>query len=130
MRRTVQCLGLVLTLLMLSACAGPKPEPTRERIENVQRIFYHEGSRYTLMIVDPETKQATMRTFYGQVALFFDISNGEPMWALYEVTDFYQDIDKWIPIYRLKIHMTSPSAVEGGAWNHGKFGSGSTEVIR
>lgn len=129
MRRNVQYLGFALTLLMLSACAGPKPQPTSERIENIQRVFYHEHSRYTLMVVDPETKQATMRTF-NNVVLFFDVSDGEPMWALYKVTDASWDITTWIPIYQLKIHMTSPSAVEGGAWNHGKFGSGSTEVIR
>ena len=129
MLRNVQYLGFALTLLMLSACAGPKPQPTSEHIENIQRVFYHEASRYTLMIVDPETKQATMRTF-DNVVLIFDVSDGEPMWALYTVTDFFRGISKWILIYQLKIHMSSPSAVEGGAWNHGKFGSGSTEVIR
>ncbi|MEK7584580.1 MAG: hypothetical protein AAB490_05020 [Patescibacteria group bacterium] len=131
MRYAVRCFGILLIMAMPSACGGgPKPQPTSERIENVQRVFYHERSRYTIMTMDPTTKKAAMRTFYSDVSLFFDVENGQPMWALHETVDYTHDFNQWIPVTQTEIHMTSPSAVEGGAWNHGKFGSGSTEVIR
>jgi len=77
MKRTFVCLAL-LALLSLVGCCGPQEGKT----QNVVAVFMtdYNGNNYTVMIMDPETKELTAKRYTSDVTLVMDVSPGEPMW--------------------------------------------------
>ena len=54
-----------------------------------------------------------------------DVSADKKMWVL--TRGYYAGRD---PVYEyVEIHIHAAKDVNGGGWNHGKFGSGQTNVI-
>ena len=115
----------ILAALALTACSDPLP-PDR-KVEHVRRVFMHDPEQYSVMVVGDT---AEMKLLYlGRCSAKF-------------VTDVPKDSDMW-----LFMHWTPPSStsginscdvvfhihatedVNGAGWNHGKFGSGMTNVV-
>jgi hypothetical protein len=121
----VAVLFIGICLFCLSSCDnGPK----QEKIENVVRIFMHEPGHYSLMIQLSGSISATMRTV--------NLSGCEPKFIM----DAPKDGEMWVYIEYPRLendnrgiadfHIHSENDIDGGGWNHGKFGSGQTQVIR
>ena len=60
--------------------------------------------------------------------LFTDVSKNQKMWARLVKNKSHKN-DRDGEFYYLEIHVRSVTDIEGGGWDHGKFGSGSTHVI-
>ncbi len=58
--------------------------------------------------------------------LIVDLSQGSLMWVRY-IKNFNFDFNC---LQLLEIHISSEKDIEGGGWNHGKFGRGQTSVIK
>lgn len=117
-----------LSFLMARACEI-KPLAD-ERINDVTRILMHERDRYTLIIKKPESLQLLMREFemgHGVVKIIADVPDGQMMWAAQKR---YQQFGCGSGCCGdLEIHVHSSQDINGGGWNHGKFGRGQTVVI-
>lgn len=62
------------------------------------------------------------------VSFVADVPTNEKMWVEIRAkcgSSFSADCFE-----RMTIHIHTPKEVEGGGWNHGKFGSGNTSVIK
>lgn len=123
--------SVILALLIAGCSFG---QMTDERIDDVARVFWHEGHRYSILV---ETGDNTYRTVSlphypcawgtGAVSVVSDVPTNEKMWVELRVergSNFSADCFE-----KIAIHVHSPKEVEGGGWNHGKFGTGTTSVI-
>lgn len=114
-------------LFFLSGC---REDEKVERMENVVRVFWHEGAHYSVMVRQPNSTRLHIIRLSPiweslekrGVRIFADVPLKDPMWA--EV--------KWrgCCLSDLEIHTHSEKNIEGGGWDHGKFGRGTTTVIR
>jgi len=112
---------LIISLLFTVGCAQHK---TGERTVEVQRVFMHNPGVYSGMYVDSE-KNVRVIGGYGATTLIIDIPEDRPMWV--KETKFSDGIDSY---WKYEFHVHSIKEVDGGGWNHGKFGSGQTSVVK
>ena len=114
---------------------------TENRTDNVVRVFWHEETRYSVMVQKPESAEIKTISFpracwgrskdnetrmIGNILILADVPDRSPMWVFSKIRD--ANFDGCIEL--LEIHIHSVKDVEGASWNHGKFGSGSTTVIQ
>lgn len=103
------------------------------RINNVVRVFWHENTRYSVQVREPgsvEIKTIRISPQYmcseNQLRLLADVPPEKSMWIRYVINQNW-DSDC---LKLLEIHIHSEKDIEGGGWNHGKFGRGQTSVIK
>lgn len=99
------------------------------RFDNVTRVFWHENTRYSIHFEQDGSKEIQVKTFtrVEKVKLIKDVSTEEHMW----VRAVGGKVLLGFTFYSLlEIHVHSEKDVEGGAWDHGKNGSGNTVVIQ
>lgn len=134
--RTIVIAGFALASL---GCADRKQGELR--IDNVVRVFMHEPHRYTLFAQWQESKELVPYEFtvysfehrdsHGNVLarcgihIRTDVARGEPMWATSERWGSSSPGNDCV----LTIHLHDPTEVEGGGWDHGKHGRGTTQVV-
>lgn len=61
----------------------------------------------------------------GKCTLLVDVPAGSNMWC-----EVYYRMEYGASFSYVTIHVRSPDDVNGAGWNHGKFGSGTTERVR
>ena len=126
MRMILFAIGVSL-LFGLSGCG----EPTEDRIENVVAVYMHEVDHYSVAVADSNSASSRVEIAYlsgqynsrGRVKIFRDVPAGKMMWVRRVRLN---DMDSHV---ELEIHIHSTADIQGGGWNHGKFGSGQTVVI-
>jgi len=125
-------LAVVICALMMGCSSG---EVSDERINNVVRVFWHEHDRYSVLVERSDSVYSTVSlpvntcgSKKDAVLIIADVPAHEKMWVSAKIRHG-SDLHANPCIEELKIHVHSLKDVEGGAWNHGKFGSGRTSVI-
>lgn len=120
--------NLIMILLILGLIATPwffrKTEIRNERF-NVVAVWKHEVNRYSVTI--KEGNILVDRGFAIDSVLITDVPEGSNMWyeAYYNYNSFSGGGYKWV-----NIHIHSVDDIGNAGWNHGKFGSGSTERVQ
>lgn len=126
----------VVSILFPLLIAGCERTVTIKQIENVERIFWHEGDKYSVLVKNDDNTYKTVRFPNYQcgsirdgdgVIIVADVPGDQKMW----VSTVVQEEDNIRPycFERLTIHIHSPHDIDGGGWDHGKFGRGQTSVI-
>lgn len=123
MRKKLMLLVL-LPIVLLLGCT----KKFDNKIE-VIRIFMHEPTRYSFIIRDNSSRELKIKTvdMNGRregIKIYADVATTENMWIRH-----YGQNEFLSPIEFLEIHIHGVYEIEGGGWNHGKFGRGTTTVI-
>lgn len=135
MKKSKWILVLVAIIVIFTSvgCSdGPRENVV---IENVVRVLYHEYNRYTFFTqpggINSEIFKKTVD--FGQynnedekIHILPDVEAGRKNWVRY---GFYISGSGSWTLIDAEIHIHSEKDIEGGGWNHGKFGSGATSVI-
>lgn len=88
----------------------------------IERVFMHQIGDYTVFVkegsrlVPKSLWNRCERRFGSQITLVADVPVGEPMYLVRKDGNYY-------------IHIHSADEVNGGEWNKGKFGKGTTTVV-
>ncbi len=129
-------IGILLVLCaVISGCAS---QPFEERVDDVVRVFWHERGRYSFHIQkDSSSEIEVYPADSGTIKIIADVPTDQKMWMYVRG---YSDGGWSCTGYNgehhgrcygvFEIHVHSEQDIEGGGWNHGKFGSGNTVVIR
>jgi hypothetical protein len=111
---------IVTIVFMFKSC---QCDPYSETIKfNVQKVFMNESTRFTFL-VDDSLKEVNL--LHGDVKIYFDIKSDAPMYIVYH----QECIGGTLSINYLEMHLHSKDDLNGGGWDHGKFGRGQTNVI-
>lgn len=129
---TIQRIVIVAWTLCLIGCGG-EPRKTTTKYTGITRVFMH-TKYYVTVFVPQEDGKIKQISLYGNrtgtisdedgVQFVQDVPPGESMWA--ETTDHF---DGWSSWTETTVHIHSVNDVEGGSWNNGKHGSGTTNVV-
>lgn len=111
-------------------CINSRTQPWEVKVENIERIFFHENFRFIYLVrkENGDIEPVSLTYFHEQkskLTYYDDVPAGKLMWALIKGKGNPKDGI----IADIKIHMHSVKDIEGGGWNHGKFGSGNTTVV-
>ena len=105
-------------------------EEGQDKIENVVRVFMHEPGNYSFLVEDKKSEKLVLMSYYTynqeEVDLVTDVPANQKMWA---TVSWEKRGDGSIFFKEIVIHLHSANDVEGGAWNHGKHGRGTTHVL-
>jgi hypothetical protein len=107
---------------------------------NVESIFFHESNDYTFFIKD-ETNN--IKTISSDSLRWQLIGRAEPLSGVVDQVNIFDDVNENEKSYivlttnvegylcniSIDIH-TRLDRIQGGKWNHGKFGSGQTVKIQ
>ena len=123
------------TAILFIGCFFQPERIEEEKIDNVVRVFWHEGNNFSVMVKPSGTNRLKLIRFPEYhcdtdapgVRIFTDVESDKPMWVSSKVG--FGGSVKWC-VYFVDIHIHSEKDVDGGGWNHGKFGSGQTSVIQ
>jgi len=114
---------------------GCSDQVVEEKVySNVARVFWHEGNRYSVFI-ELEEGVYDRVSFSGRlcsktrgvvegVTIVSDVPPGELMWVREKTLD--DSRNRGVCLIGLEIHLHDIQDLEGGSWDHGKFGRGST----
>lgn len=120
-------LSILFCLIIMSCC--PKDFDPSMVTVYVDKVYMNEISRYTFI-----TKQKNGESKVWQL-----------QYVISERTHIYEDVPPNKRMYVeycnrcsggsilpniVNIHIHSLDEIQGGSWNHGKFGKGQTQVIR
>ncbi|MEK9151799.1 MAG: hypothetical protein AAB692_00360 [Patescibacteria group bacterium] len=139
--KSVKTFAMFMALsAVLSSCTKDEAECKRElrRIDNIVRVFMHGPNSYSFLIHfsdsadgHPIFDTVSFQHFSPGHLLFFD--------SIVIVADVAPEDDMWAQStfarvtsschYTAEIHVHAPADINGGGWNHGKFGSGQTTVV-
>jgi len=77
MKRTIFC--LMVSMVMLVGCCGSPPDG---KTSNVVGVYFDgvNSPNYSVMIVDPKTKEATIKNLGTGCRIVMDVSPNEPMY--------------------------------------------------
>jgi len=122
---------LLLALIGLVGCGGQTT--IREERRVCVKVFMHQPNEYSCMYFDPSTselKTVSFRNWYKDETLKIvaDVPPDNPMYyeATYKTTDRIIDTHK--EVYAA-IHIHGAEDIQGGGWDHGKFGRGQTIIV-
>lgn len=128
--------GVLLLFLFISVIGCDRIEKNgswERKIENIDRIFFHEKGRFTFLIeTGPRTSKPIEEYFIGEsleIIYKYDVPSEKKNWVF--IKGRYAGniiLYKMEPKY-VEIHVHSAKDIEGGLWNHGKGGKGATTVI-
>ena len=93
------------------------PLPPTITYKPVVRVFLHERGHASFFVNEAHEIKHIDHGNCG-VQFISDVPKDEPMWALYDTRT-----------RETFIHIHDVKEVNGGAWNHGKFGQGTTNVV-
>jgi hypothetical protein len=122
---------VLVALVCVASCSPQRVDTTKDKkIEHVVRVFMREPTKYSIMARVPGTPRLEMLPLESNVSdiyckfnFFADVPAGDEMWVLVHFNDNDNPLS-------FDIHLRSENDVEGGGWNHGKLGSGTTQVVR
>ncbi len=135
---TLKTLGLLLVLVFFGGCQKKyyidKTTYEDETITDIVRVFWHEQRHYSFYIQKEGSQEINIKeidvvyNYDKSVKIFSDVPAGNKMWAKIKESRGRTGFN-YYTVY-LEIHLHSVKDVEGGGWNHGKFGSGQTQVVQ
>ena len=114
----------VLVLLFSSACCVKTEEFVQQKTE-VEGVFWHEGCRYSVSILDGNQVRFVEMPKYVTVTVICDVNKGEKQWYEYSYEQGWGN-----PNGMVYIHIHEEKDIRTGGWNHGKHGSGQTTRIK
>lgn len=122
--------ALFTIFAIVASINGCEPESETEhvvlnvvKIENVVRVFMHKEDDYTLVIQEDNSSIIRFeRLYHMNTKIYADVPSNEKMWATYTITNHGSG--------KGELHIHSVKEINGAGWNNGKFGSGTTEVIK
>ena len=124
---------LIFCTCLVSACF--QGTTTQQKHENVVRVYWHEGAKFSFAVENPETKEITMKSLGGRdscllngARILQDVPVNQKMWIRTEVLHNTSSCDG--QIVSIEIHTHSFQDIEGGSWDRGKLGRGITQVIQ
>ena len=104
------------------------------KIENIERIHYHEGASFTYWQRVEGHKIIPIRfrhSWWGyektKIIIYDDLKPDEKMWAIERGSG--DPHEEGSVVDYVEIHVHSIKEIQGGGWNHGKFGRGTTTVV-
>lgn len=126
---------LIITLLICAAVYDEKQnspsiplEP--ERLE-LQQVMEHESDHYSVKYKAENNELITID--FGRLSsegvslrIIADVPEGESIWALLNRAKTPRGV---IHYFGGEIHVHSGKDINGGGWNHGKFGRGQTVSV-
>jgi len=120
----------IISLLALCSCeesnkdSGEKSKVTK--YSHVEKVFVHEPGRYSILVRCEKDKELVPVIFsrYINYRLFDDVPFEEPMWAI-----FTEYTIRSAKTSDLEIHIHSLKDLNGGGWDHGKEGKGTTNTV-
>ncbi len=115
----------LVLLFCLLICLGCETKKNSEQITQVERVFMNEPGVYSFMYRDSGQLKVFGGTSWYQYNVYEDVLPGKPMWVKTE-----QWTVEGNPTVKYEIHVHFVGDIEGGGWNHGKNGSGTTTVVR
>ena len=108
---------------------NPATQLWEEKVENIERIFFHENFRFTYLVRRGNVIEPVSLTYFWEkgtkVTYYEDVPPNKSMWAVVQGKGNSKDGI----ITNIEIHLHTVKEVDGGGWNHGKFGSGNTIVV-
>ena len=118
---------IIVLIVLVCGCIYKAGQPREEklvRIDGVDKIVMHEPHRYSFL-VDGKFQTYTIWSGRADCVEFVKLIDGEKPW----VEAHYESkfLDGWKCCWMI-IH-ANPSNINGGGWDHGKFGKGQTVVI-
>jgi len=120
--------GAFLFLKKTSEWKGAKLLKVEIKVDNIVRVFMHEPGAYNFLVSRNGILVPTENYRHSpqRVIIMPDVSREQFMWARV----YYKEEEGYgFPQAYLEIHVHSEKDIEGGGWNHGKFGRGQTVVV-
>lgn len=120
---------LLFFLVLFVGCENKPPTPQSQTYNNVARVFLHEAGLISFFVKNKNTQElqhvfiSTNSCFGDDIKFFADVPKDKSMWVkkyFYSGGDF---------AFRIDVHIHDSSDVDGGSWDHGKHGSGKTNVV-
>ena len=99
---------------------------------NVSQVMMHDDHHYTFF-VERDNGMINKYTFrYSNPKIFHDVPKRKPMFIEYKRCISPKKLNKRVYDYTklISIHLHSATEINGGGWDHGKFGHGQTSVLR
>lgn len=116
----------ILFLSLVVGCGGGVVTTTKHYF--IKRVFLHDARHVSFFIQEkgnPEIQHTHIYCDYRNEPKFVaDVPEGEDMWAEQTVSQSGGGYSTSVVV-----HIHDVSDVEGAGWNHGKHGSGMTQVI-
>jgi hypothetical protein len=117
---------LIFSILITIMACCPSLDPSIKHIY-VDRVFMNENTRYTFITIENGEAIVMEKSTHcpSKIHLYTDVPKGERMYIEYcNKCSGGSEILK-----QLDIHIHNLDEIQGGEWNHGKFGRGKTQVI-
>jgi hypothetical protein len=118
-------LAIILAFSLVSCDDGDFD--SRIKYSKLESVWFHESERYSITVLENgilnNIAVPSHRRNDGTVVY---VDGSDPAWA--EVT-YSKEGGGSVYASRIEIHVKDASTITGGGWNHGKFGSGSTQKI-
>lgn len=104
-------------------------------------VFWHEGSKFSILTLDENTKESKRQTFGDYSNIYFTDIDNERVKSYYQNVRLFIDLQSNMKPYvecsfydsgitdKCSLHISSYDDLNGAGWNHGKFGSGNTSRI-
>jgi len=133
MRNTFIVVVFVIVMVIVSVFGCRERIIEERQINNVVRVFWHENEKYSVHVREggsPDIRLVTLPQYMcvsAKPRLLADVSPKDRMWVRYILITNGLAPDC---LKVLEIHIRSEADIEGGGWNHGKFGSGQISVIQ
>jgi hypothetical protein len=117
--------GVILIASLLTGCQGV----LYEKKENIVSVYYHENDRYSVIVNENDELRSVSFINGLNVKIIADVKEGDSMW--YEMEYTYSTFNglKKNKKHFLNIHVHNHKDLNGGSWNHGKFGTGKTTKV-
>ena len=121
-------------LLLVTGCHDAPVKTVQ--VLGVERVMMHQTGDFTFLVKQKDSQLATLKlSTYHPVVFFDDVPAGQSMWLEYQCRcdkELPQTYTSWHVqnLDKLTIHLRKGSDVDGGDWDHGKFGRGRTEIVR
>ncbi|MBI4458224.1 hypothetical protein HY633_04635 [Candidatus Uhrbacteria bacterium] len=128
---------MTLSAALLGCAQEAECKQSTRRIDNIARVFMHQPKSYSFLIhfVDSDDgypifnvvrfEDGKKFSHYLSIVFVADVAPENPMWAREE----FVGVAGENCIYSAEIHIHSPADISGAGWNHGKSGSGQTNVV-
>jgi len=118
---------ILVGLFIISISSCDADSKIREHKSEVDAVYWHEGSRFTVIKINEDGKLSfiVLPSKSEGVNTEVIIDAVDTCWYEYYYKHDYKGNKGWC-----KIHLTSLDDLRPADWNHGKLGSGSTVRVR
>lgn len=138
------CVSMLGMIVVMHASDGKyfgvdkeDPNINVRRLDNIVRVLKNSNS-YTVYIQNPGSKELEQATLFldgysqcegvNQPRIVTDAREDQSVWAEY-VSSSNIFCDVGVCGCLLSLHLHEPREINGGTWDHGKFGNGPIHVI-